>query len=164
MLKLLVTTSMILTAGIYGLSEGADFTATKSTPKASVITPVTAPETIQNIVAVRAVPETPVTMPLTDASYVTFHTPLVTKAAPLTQIVPASYSTQATDPTAGLDVRRVTGDRVNVRAGAGTSYAVVSSALRGDRAEVLQVSGDWAKIQLIDSGETGWMAAWLLTD
>jgi hypothetical protein len=61
------------------------------------------------------------------------------------------------------DFRRVTGSRVNMRMGPGTTYDVMASLLRDDRVEVLQDPGDgWVKLRVVDSGRVGWMADFLL--
>lgn len=48
--------------------------------------------------------------------------------------------------------------KVNLRAGAGTGYAVVSRCGRGTRMEIVEQSGNWYKVQLAGSGVTGWMS------
>jgi len=61
------------------------------------------------------------------------------------------------------DIRVVTGSRVNMRNGPGTSYQVLSQLVRGDEAEVLQDPGNgWLKIRVNDTGRVGWMAERLM--
>ena len=65
----------------------------------------------------------------------------------------------------GADIRVVTGSRVNVRGGPGTSYGVVGKLVEGDRVEVLDDSGTgWVRMRPADGGTVGWMADFLLTD
>jgi hypothetical protein len=70
------------------------------------------------------------------------------------------------DPVAETtpDLRFVDGDRVNLRGGPGTDYAVVARLVRNDMVEVLKDEGDgWLHIRVFDTGEDGWMADWLVT-
>ncbi|MEM6373221.1 MAG: SH3 domain-containing protein [Pseudomonadota bacterium] len=68
-------------------------------------------------------------------------------------------------PASGFAVRAVTGSRVNVRGGPGTSYAVVNNMVRGDKVEILQETGDgWVRLRPVGGGPEGWMAAFLLSD
>ncbi|KJZ17169.1 hypothetical protein TW80_17150 [Loktanella sp. S4079] len=151
------------------MSGGQSFTPgiDRSEPAASVARaqaePLRAPEI--TTAALEPAPQEQ-DVPLTDASYVPFHAPIITHTPEVTDILLASYSEPETmsDATIVRDIRQVTGDRVNIREGAGTQHSVISKAVRGDEAEVLLIDGDWAQIQLIESGETGWMAAWLLSE
>jgi len=62
------------------------------------------------------------------------------------------------------DVRKVSGNRVNVRGGPGTDYNVVSRLVRGDAVEIIEDNGDgWVLMRPVDGGEEGWMADFLLT-
>ncbi|MDT3700169.1 MAG: N-acetylmuramoyl-L-alanine amidase [Thermincola sp.] len=49
---------------------------------------------------------------------------------------------------------------VNVRAGAGTGFALVSKVKAGDRLKVLKQDGQWYLVGLTD-GKQGWVAGWL---
>lgn len=63
-----------------------------------------------------------------------------------------------------LDFRRVNGTRVNMRNGPGTDYSVVAKLLQHTEVEVLQEPGNgWVKLQVLETGRIGWMAARLLT-
>ncbi len=60
------------------------------------------------------------------------------------------------------DMRLVTGDRVNMRSGPGTSFGVMGSLVRGDEVEVIADDGiGWVKLRTED-GIVGWMADFLL--
>lgn len=64
-----------------------------------------------------------------------------------------------------LDMRAVAGSRVNMRAGPGTSFDVLVTLPQGTETEVLEVNADgWAKIRVLGSGATGWMAERLLSE
>lgn len=63
-----------------------------------------------------------------------------------------------------LDVRSVTGNRVNMRGGPGTTFSVVTKLVKGDEVEVLSDIGDgWLKLRVIETGDIGYMADWLVT-
>lgn len=63
------------------------------------------------------------------------------------------------------DIRAIAGSRVNMREGPGTNFAVIATLPRGTEAAIIaENDNDWAQIRLLDSGKTGWMAAWLLSD
>ena len=58
-----------------------------------------------------------------------------------------------------IDYRTVTGNRVNLREGPGTSFGVVTQLRRGDDVEVLQDSGNgWVKLRAFDGNDIGWMS------
>lgn len=63
------------------------------------------------------------------------------------------------------DVRVIRGNRANMRAGPGKRYGVVSTLSRGQRVEVTEYSNrGWVHLRVIDSGQTGWMAEFLLVE
>jgi hypothetical protein len=94
--------------------------------------------------------------------------PVITASADTPAIIPSLIAPQ--DTTAALtepetELRRVTGNRVNVRGGPSTSYAVVGKLSRGDAVEVLEDTGSgWVKMRAVDTGEIGWLADFLLTE
>ncbi|MBY6002883.1 SH3 domain-containing protein [Salipiger bermudensis] len=59
-----------------------------------------------------------------------------------------------------LDLRRVTGNVVNMRNGPSTGFPVVSQLRRGDEVEVLADPGEgWVKLQVLETNRVGWMSA-----
>ena len=63
-----------------------------------------------------------------------------------------------------LDIRTVSGNRVNLRGGPGTSHSVVGRLSRGDEVVVLESNGDgWLRIRTMDDEKIGWMADFLVT-
>jgi len=63
------------------------------------------------------------------------------------------------------EIRSVTGNRVNVRGGPGTSYGVVNKLVLGDSVEVLSDNGDgWVLMRPLAGGPEGWMADFLLSE
>ena len=66
---------------------------------------------------------------------------------------------------APLETRFVTGNRVNVRGGPGTSFSVVNKLVKGDEVEILQNPGEgWVQLRPLNGGPVGWMADFLLSD
>ncbi|MGJ8595339.1 SH3 domain-containing protein [Sulfitobacter sp.] len=80
-------------------------------------------------------------------------------------ILPSLIATTNTNGSAlEGDVRKVSGNRVNVRGGPSTNYGVVSKLARGVEVRILEDNGDgWVRMQPLDGGEAGWMADFLLT-
>lgn len=63
-----------------------------------------------------------------------------------------------------MDLRTVTGSRVNMRNGPGTTYSILARLLQGSEVEVLSDPGDgWLQLRVVDSGQVGWMAASLVS-
>lgn len=63
------------------------------------------------------------------------------------------------------DVRVVSGSRVNVRGGPGTSFQVVNKLVQGDEVEILEDNGSgWVLLRPVSGGPTGWMADFLLSE
>jgi hypothetical protein len=62
------------------------------------------------------------------------------------------------------DFRFVEGDRVNLRGGPGTTYAVVGKLFRNDMVEILADEGNgWLHLRDTVTGDEGWIADWLVT-
>lgn len=166
--KLLVVTSLFLVWALFEMSGGQSFTPGTDRAESRVQEPDVLIEKAQMpaVATVSLEQAVSVETALTDASYVPFHAPIISQNQQVPNVLLASYAEPAimTDATLVRDIRRVTGDRVNLRHGAGTQHSVVGKANRGDEAEVLTVDGDWAQVHLISTGETGWMASWLLTE
>ncbi|QYX56086.1 SH3 domain-containing protein [Roseovarius sp. SCSIO 43702] len=77
----------------------------------------------------------------------------------------ASGVTQvAVADSAAADIRRVTGNLVNMRAGPGTSYGRVDQLAEGARVRVLEDLGNgWLHLEVEETGQVGYMADWLVT-
>ncbi len=54
----------------------------------------------------------------------------------------------------------VTGSRVNIRSGPGTSYGIIGQVEEGDVLEAMGESNGWYKVRF--QGKTGWIAGWLV--
>ncbi|MGJ8547078.1 MAG: SH3 domain-containing protein [Sulfitobacter sp.] len=98
--------------------------------------------------------------------------PTLTDSASTPAIIPslivpgegAAVQNAALSSSGGRDLREVTGNRVNVRGGPGTSFGIVSRLTRGDAVEVVQDNGDgWVLMRPMLGGPEGWMADFLLT-
>lgn len=77
-------------------------------------------------------------------------------------ITPVEFGASA---VSDKEVRRVTGNSVNVRGGPGTGYSVVNRLVRGDEVEILQDPGNgWVKLRPVNGGSIGWMADFLLSN
>ena len=85
----------------------------------------------------------------------TLNTPAIS-SAPL----PTPTPTVTSAPVAPVKKGTVSGSFVNVRAGSGTGYAIVSSLSKGNTAQVLGSENGWYKIKL-SNGTVGWIAGWL---
>ncbi|MEN9012841.1 MAG: SH3 domain-containing protein [Yoonia sp.] len=151
MSKFNVGTFLMLGFGFYQLSGGADFepevraleTAVIST-KSIEIVPFDEPVVSRAPVEVAAAPlaetETPVIEP---------------------EVVQASLEVAPTvaEVAVELDLREVSGKRVNMRAGPSTNDAVLDTLVRGTQIEVLDVNADgWARLRVLDTDQVGWMA------
>jgi hypothetical protein len=61
------------------------------------------------------------------------------------------------------DIRRIAGNAANMRSGPGTDFEKVDQLTRGTSVEVLDRRGTWVELRDINTGQTGWMADWLVT-
>lgn len=110
------------------------------------------------------------------ASSSTFQTPAVVAPSLTESSSIEGTKTEATTQLAALgaealilpektkDMRQVTGSRVNLRGGPGTSFGVLGVLTRDQEVEVLRDEGKgWVKLRAQDTGRVGWMAARMLT-
>ena len=78
---------------------------------------------------------------------------------------PSEPSPQPTPPTqepsSGEQTAVVTGEVVNLRFGAGTTYPQVGQVKQGEKLQVFNRSGDWYLVKS-NSGQQGWIAGWLI--
>lgn len=91
---------------------------------------------------------------------VTLETPVVTPEP----VVAVVETPEPVAPQPVRDLRFVDGDRVNMRGGPGTDFAVVGRLVRDDMVEILKDEGNgWLHLRDTASGQEGWMADWLVT-
>lgn len=87
--------------------------------------------------------------------------PLVDRpAAPVAAVAQPQPSPPAPGPAVAVDTATygfVTGDRVRVRSGPGTSHSIIGHLNRGDRVRSVGQSGTWAEI--VASVGRGWMSS-----
>jgi len=120
-------------------------------------------------------PTTQTSMAVASPEIIPFDAPQVTRAAMIetptaaqeAAIIPASLPATPESPVveaAPLDLRVVSGKRVNMRSGPGTNYDVLDTLVRGTQTEVIEISTDgWARVRVIESNQIGWMAERLLS-
>ncbi len=61
------------------------------------------------------------------------------------------------------DIRSIAGSNANMRSGPGTDYAALDQLSQGTQVEVLDRRGAWVELRNMQTGQTGWMADWLIT-
>lgn len=176
-----------LTFAFYEMSGGSDFEpasarmAEADAPKTEQVAEAkveeTAPVVTANTESITKISNSPsvtrVALNLTNVSDA--QDAATTQTAPTAQIIDSTETPQiilpsliSTTNTNGVsvdaDVRKVSGNRVNVRGGPSTNYGVVSKLTRGVEVRILEDNGDgWVRMQPVDGGEAGWMADFLLT-
>jgi hypothetical protein len=92
-------------------------------------------------------------------------TPAIIPSLIITDDPDSTVENAALDTDPVLDIRIVSGNRVNVRGGPSTGFPVVSTLVQGDSVEVLEDNSDgWVKMRALVTGEEGWMADFLLTN
>ncbi|QFT98710.1 Bacterial SH3 domain protein [Roseovarius sp. THAF8] len=63
------------------------------------------------------------------------------------------------------DIRYITASSANMRGGPGTDFARVGSLGEGAEVAVLgRADNGWLELEVVTTGETGWMADWLVSD
>lgn len=69
-----------------------------------------------------------------------------------------------TEPETPKDIRKVTGDVVNMRDGPSTFYLAIGKLSRNTEVEVIGASEDgWLNIRVLETQQEGWMADWLVS-
>jgi hypothetical protein len=192
MYKFIFLTFAFLAWAFYEMSGGADFaptqraTAEPATPAADTEAPIVE---AKSTAAAKPAPLPARPEPAAEVTRATYTAPSYNLRAPaeeeLAAVDPAVLTTFASvlkkeediakievaavnaeqiavDPV--TDLREVTGNRVNMRNGPGTSYSVVDRLQRGDTVEVLAEPGNgWLKLRVAGSGQVGWMADFLVS-
>tara|TARA_R110002111_G_scaffold43660_1_gene79722 strand:+ start:793 stop:1275 length:483 start_codon:yes stop_codon:yes gene_type:complete len=156
--KFIIASFLMLGWGFYEMSGGADFVPeVRPIAQVAITTQALDPVPFDAPVVTRAASiDLPSFPDPAQAEVITAS--LVT--TPIVQDVPAVQQA----PVAAIDLRQVSGVRVNMRAGPGTSYSVLDTLARGTKAEVIEVTADgWARIRVTSTDQIGWMAARLLS-
>jgi len=167
--KFIIVSFLALGLAFYELSGGADFVPEERivVAEAEIIedTPVIQIPDVQvtrsNAASLTALNPTITTVsldttPVAEPEVIEIVAPIVVED-PVVEVVEV-----AAQP---LDIRAVAGSRVNMRQGPGTNFDVLDTLDGGTQAEVLEVNSDgWARIQVLNTGQVGWMAERLLSD
>lgn len=78
--------------------------------------------------------------------------------------IPASLTIEPEPEQQPRDLRRITGDSVNMRSGPGTGYGITSRVTRDTEVEVLEAfENGWLRIRVLDSSRVGWVSSRLVT-
>ncbi|MGJ8604501.1 MAG: SH3 domain-containing protein [Marivita sp.] len=168
--KYVVISFVVMGVMFYELSGGSDFEPGSNSivvfadPKLVVTSPEAAPATVARdatnaadlteIAPARALIEPDVQTPAVD---------LISKEVEAAVVVAASL-TENVPADAQPDLRFVDGDRVNMRGGPGTGYAVVGRLVRNDMVEIIMDEGNgWLHLRDTATGDEGWIADFLVT-
>ena len=170
--KFIIVSFLGLGMAFYEMSGGADFVPQQLTEVAEADVQATSSDFPATNVAVSrsnaasliALNPQVTTVSLDTTAPLTAEPAVVTLAAtPQVEEAPAEPVVVAA--ATPLDIRAVAGSRVNMRQGPGTNFSVLDTLDGGTEAEVLEVNANgWARIQVLTTGQTGWMAERLLTD
>ncbi|MGX9357485.1 SH3 domain-containing protein [Roseobacteraceae bacterium S113] len=192
MTRFIVLTFAFLGWSFYELSGGADYEPQSArAPIFAEVEPVVARAVVEPVLSTRQEPSDlvqvslnveapapvaePTVVPVVEeakAEILIRPTPVGLTAAPTP--TPAENVSVVFTPTpqaapqeaaaAEVDLRQVTGNRVNMRNGPGTSFSVLARLEKGTDVEVLGFEDDgWLKLRVIESGQVGYMADWLVT-
>jgi hypothetical protein len=91
----------------------------------------------------------------------------ISLAAPAAFEQAAGYAMASTAPAAPelRDLRRITGNSVNMRAGPGTKFGVLQRMSRNTEVEVLEtMDTGWTRLRVIESNRVGWVSSKLVSD
>lgn len=98
--------------------------------------------------------------------------PLPAGVNPAVAALQAALDTQSDEPSQnaypaptadGADIRKIVPARVNLREGPGTDYGVAGKLTKGTKVQILYDDGSgWVELVVMDSGQQGWMADFLL--
>lgn len=173
MKRFIVLTFLLMGWGYYELSGGADFVP-QTRPESLAAAPVTpdapaAPE-LGGIEIVTRTAGNVTLAALTEPSAPApdLAVPDADIAAALEQALPPAEAgvipAVAPAPAEPADLREVTGNRVNLRDGPGRDFAAIDQLTQGTVIAVISSgAGAWVEVEVIASGQTGWMSADFLT-
>lgn len=158
MSKFIVGTFLILGWAFYEMSGGADFV-----PEERAV--VAEAQTEQPAASVVARAET---TDLTDIGPVEPETAEVIEASAVIETAEPAAIEDAVEQVVLIeqvqDIRAIAGSWVNMRSGPGTDFSVLTTLPEGTEAEVLEIDPEgWARIRIVSTQQTGWMAERLLS-
>ncbi len=159
MTRFILATFFFLAVAFYELSGGAGFVPDVQVARVDAVETVTRADTVAlTQVAAPAVTDT-LTVPLI-APEVALAPEAI--AAPQVAVVETAIDDviEQVIQEPAADLRVVNAERVNVREGPGTDYAVVDRLVQGTATEVLETDASgWAHVRVIDTGLLGWVSA-----
>lgn len=172
--KLIIASSLVLFWAYYEMSGGADFAPAER--DVATQAPFASPA-----VATRSATSPALTVSFEEVETTSLTPASVTPAVPAVATRPVFYAEPTIIPapvfeptplaaepvaaTPALDLRLVTGDRVNLRQGPGTQHPVLTTMPQGTEAAFLEVNDNgWVKVRLTDGDQVGWMSGRLLSD
>lgn len=80
------------------------------------------------------------------------------------QMIPASIEPEQTLQQDLRDLRRITGNSVNMRTGPGTNFGILTRVTRDTEVEVLEVfENGWLRLRVVDSSRVGWVSSRLVS-
>ena len=153
MTRFIVVTFLFLALAFYEMSGGAGFVPEQRIAAAEPVETVTRADTVE-LASLSQVQEPAITDTLT--------IPLI--APPVTAqdeaVIEAVVAEVAQAPVVAQDLRQVIAERVNLREGPGTDYAVMDRLVQGTQTEVLETdAAGWAHVRVLSSGLSGWVSA-----
>ena len=153
MTRFIVVTFLFLALAFYEMSGGAGFVPEQRIAAAEPVETVTRADTVE-LASLSQVQEPAITDTLT--------IPLI--APPVTAqdeaVIEAVVAEVAQAPVVAQDLRQVIAERVNLREGPGTDYAVMDRLVQGTQTEVLETdAAGWARVRVLSSGLSGWVSA-----
>ncbi|OZB17939.1 MAG: hypothetical protein B7X55_05565 [Rhodobacterales bacterium 34-62-10] len=79
-------------------------------------------------------------------------------------MIPVSAEAGPTPQQDLRDLRRITGNSVNMRTGPGTSFGILTRVTRDTEVEVLEVfENGWLRLRVVDSSRVGWVSSRLVS-
>ena len=180
MWRFIFVTFAFLGWAFYELSGGADYqprsyAALRPPAKAAQSSPDSAITRAQNDAALDRLPDAKTTLAAATAKAVKAATPAAVATLGVTPVkaarpaaksppAPTAVSFTATQSDAAIDLRRISGNRVNLRLGPGTEFNKIGQLLQGTEVEILQDPGNgWVKLRVTETRRVGWMADYLVT-
>ena len=158
MTRFILVTFFFLAVAFYEMSGGAGFVPEQRIAAAEPVDAVTRADTAE-LASLTVVQEAATTEVLPELLPV----PLIAATEPPAQddaVVDAIVAEVAQAPAAVQDLRQVIAERVNMREGPGTDFAVMDRLVQGTEAEVLETdAAGWARVRVLESGLSGWVSA-----
>lgn len=156
MTRFIVATFLFLAVAFYEMSGGAGFVPEQRIAVAETVETVTRADTAELSDLTQIQPATAaLSEPLIVPPVIAETTDQAAIAAVVAEVAQAPVVTPAV-----LDLRQVIAERVNMREGPGTDYAVMDRLVQGTQTEVLETDPTgWTRVRVLGSGLSGWVSA-----